>query len=119
MSIDFLLPKKAKVYARTGGRCGYCGIHLTAGNFTVDHMLPRYLGGSDDLSNLIGACRSCNGSKGKKSVEQYRLWVTYHDLVKGHRFYISHLEFMVNHLDLREKFPRVDHVFYFERMSNV
>lgn len=27
---------------------------------TVDHVVPRALGGSNDLSNLVPACRNCN-----------------------------------------------------------
>ena len=30
----------------------------------VDHVVPRYAGGSDDLSNLQAACRNCNLLKG-------------------------------------------------------
>jgi 5-methylcytosine-specific restriction endonuclease McrA len=31
---------------------------------TVDHVIPRRLGGLDDDSNLVAACRRCNLSKG-------------------------------------------------------
>ena len=31
--------------------------------FTVDHVWPRAYGGSPDYENLLGACRSCNGTK--------------------------------------------------------
>lgn len=31
---------------------------------TLDHLLPRSLGGSNDLSNLVLACPSCNTKKG-------------------------------------------------------
>lgn len=44
---------------RDGWICGYCG---RAAN-TVDHRTPKSRGGTDDESNLIAACRSCNSSK--------------------------------------------------------
>ena len=40
--------------------CYYCG---SIDNLTVDHLIPRISGGTDDSDNLIWACRSCNSSK--------------------------------------------------------
>lgn len=42
--------------------CEYCHSpeRLSATRFTVDHVIPKSLGGSDDLSNLALACRRCN-----------------------------------------------------------
>ena len=41
--------------------CVYCG---DMGRLSVDHIIARVLGGSDDGANLVLACRSCNSSKG-------------------------------------------------------
>ena len=38
----------------------------------MDHLHPRYLGGTDDLDNLVPACRICNHYKKTFSVEQFR-----------------------------------------------
>ncbi len=40
--------------------CCYCGGQE---QLSVDHLIPRVSGGSDDPDNLILACRSCNSSK--------------------------------------------------------
>lgn len=42
--------------------CEYCHSpeRLSATRFTVDHVIPKSLGGSDDLNNLALACRRCN-----------------------------------------------------------
>ncbi len=42
--------------------CEYCHSpeRLSASRFTVDHIIPKSLGGSDDLDNLALACRRCN-----------------------------------------------------------
>ncbi|MDB9525700.1 HNH endonuclease signature motif containing protein [Oscillatoria sp. CS-180] len=42
--------------------CEYCHSpeRLSANRFTVDHVIPRSLGGSDELDNLALACRRCN-----------------------------------------------------------
>lgn len=33
---------------------------MSANRFTIDHIRPKSLGGSDDLDNLALACRRCN-----------------------------------------------------------
>jgi 5-methylcytosine-specific restriction endonuclease McrA len=43
--------------------CAYCGEPANE----VDHIQPRVIGGTDDLDNLVAACRRCNSSKGKRS----------------------------------------------------
>jgi hypothetical protein len=42
--------------------CEYCHSpeFVSADRFTIDHILPQSLGGSDQLSNLALACRRCN-----------------------------------------------------------
>jgi 5-methylcytosine-specific restriction endonuclease McrA len=49
--------------------CAYCGvkpIHLT-----IDHVIPRSQEGTNDLSNLLPACRNCNESKGSRSLANW------------------------------------------------
>lgn len=43
------------------GCCQMCG---TEERLSVDHIVPRHLGGDDNLSNLQVLCISCNSSKG-------------------------------------------------------
>ena len=42
--------------------CEYCHSpeRLSANRLTVDHAIPRSLGGSDKIDNLALACRRCN-----------------------------------------------------------
>lgn len=42
--------------------CEYCHSpeRLSANRFTVDHVIPKSLSGSDDIDNLALACRRCN-----------------------------------------------------------
>lgn len=52
-----------------GDRCAYCG---KIGEMTRDHIVPLSKGGSNDIKNLIPACRSCNSSKKDKTLEVWR-----------------------------------------------
>jgi 5-methylcytosine-specific restriction endonuclease McrA len=42
--------------------CEYCYSSecLSANRFTIDHVIPKSLGGSDEINNLALACRRCN-----------------------------------------------------------
>lgn len=54
--------------------CFYCGVSFTGTGSrqrTVDHRLPRALGGSDRLGNLVFACASCNQRKGHRPEEGF------------------------------------------------
>ena len=47
------------------GQCERCGTRGDNINpLTADHVVSRTDGGSDDLSNLICLCRTCNSAKG-------------------------------------------------------
>lgn len=48
------------------GRCGICGEPLAAQEAELDHIVPVFLGGNDDLQNLQAAHQDCNRSKGGK-----------------------------------------------------
>jgi 5-methylcytosine-specific restriction endonuclease McrA len=56
------------VEKRAGGRCEYCkaSVLFMPHAFTIDHILPKKLGGTDDLSNLAYSCYGCNRSKYNK-----------------------------------------------------
>lgn len=53
---------KQSVRERAEYLCEYCHSLelLSANRFTIDHLVPRSLGGSDDIENLALACRRCN-----------------------------------------------------------
>ena len=53
---------KQAVRVRAKYLCEYChsSERLSASRFTIDHVMPRSLGGSDALDNLALAYRRCN-----------------------------------------------------------
>ncbi len=62
MSIAELVAERARQ------RCEYCRMHqeLQGAVFHVEHIIPRTLGGADDLSNLAWACPGCNLTKANR-----------------------------------------------------
>jgi 5-methylcytosine-specific restriction endonuclease McrA len=53
------------------GKCIHCNRHLLVsdhgvllGTASIEHIVPKTHGGTDDPENLALACRGCNGEKG-------------------------------------------------------
>jgi 5-methylcytosine-specific restriction endonuclease McrA len=53
------------VLYRDGFECVYCGDSPLKGGavLQVDHLVPCNAGGSNDIHNLVAACRPCNQGK--------------------------------------------------------
>ncbi len=58
---------------RDGDRCFWCGTGFVMGWTgptlpddapTIDHVIPRSKGGTNDLDNLLLACNKCNNKRG-------------------------------------------------------
>jgi hypothetical protein len=52
------------------GFCSYCGART---KLTVDHLIPRMLGGKESSDNVVWCCRSCNSSKGARDLVAWYL----------------------------------------------
>jgi 5-methylcytosine-specific restriction endonuclease McrA len=59
---------KREVLRRDNYTCQYCGQHTST--LTVDHIIPRHLGGEHSWRNLVTACPACNHRKGGRTLEQ-------------------------------------------------
>jgi 5-methylcytosine-specific restriction endonuclease McrA len=59
---------KREVLRRDNYICQYCG--QKAAYLTVDHVIPRRLGGRHRWDNLVAACPTCNHRKGGRTAEQ-------------------------------------------------
>lgn len=65
--------KRSAAFARTSGRCAYCGTLLAEEEATVDHINPVSKGGCSSNANLVASCKACNSSKGARTLEEFRL----------------------------------------------
>lgn len=62
------------VYLRDGLGCVYCGKDWSSVNgLTLDHVVPRVAGGTNDVSNLVTCCRACNDLKHRYEDSGYTL----------------------------------------------
>lgn len=51
------------------GKCFYCADPERP--VTKDHLIPISKGGTDDIENIVPACRNCNSEKGSLTADQY------------------------------------------------
>lgn len=51
---------------------GYAGGWVSFSGLELDHVVPEYMGGANDSSNIVLACRPCNRSKGRKTLSEWR-----------------------------------------------
>ena len=64
--------KRWSIYAKHEFTCAYCGKNLNDGiMLTLDHVTPIELGGSNDVTNLVACCWSCNAVKGQRSTRSF------------------------------------------------
>jgi 5-methylcytosine-specific restriction endonuclease McrA len=62
-----LYPKELqKFYKLPCFRCG------TIESLSIDHVIPLARGGNHSIGNLMTLCRSCNASKGKKFLTEWK-----------------------------------------------
>lgn len=72
------------VFLRDNYTCQYCNTQLSRVNLTIDHVLPRSLGGGTSWDNVTTACMKCNSDKGnnRKIVPQNKpRKPTYYELI--------------------------------------
>lgn len=61
---------RRNVYKRDRYACQYCGAQPGTEELTIDHVMPRALGGASTWDNCVLACVECNRSKANRTPEQ-------------------------------------------------
>lgn len=59
---------RRSIFARDNYTCQYCG--STGKDLTIDHVVPKRMGGGAQWENLVACCRRCNTKKGDKLAEK-------------------------------------------------
>jgi hypothetical protein len=87
--------KRLAIYLRDGLKCVYCQATLEDAPLSLDHLVPRSDGGSNESGNLVTCCCECNRRRG---VTPLTIWLahTQTDPAATARFIVEHTA-----LDLR------------------
>lgn len=64
--------KKVRVWERDFYVCRYCCKECSLEEVSVDHIIPRISGGTDNMDNLATACKKCNQAKGRR--EEFKIY---------------------------------------------
>ena len=61
---------RRNIYARDQSTCQYCGKRFPTQELSLDHVVPRSIGGTTTWDNLVCACVYCNAKKGGRTPQQ-------------------------------------------------
>jgi 5-methylcytosine-specific restriction endonuclease McrA len=61
---------RRNLFRRDNCTCQYCGKQLKSEDATIDHVIPRALGGKTTWLNCVIACLKCNSKKDDKTLAQ-------------------------------------------------
>lgn len=114
---SFSASKRFRVYAKTNGRCAYCGDAVLPELLCIDHVQARARGGSNDLDNLNPCCRRCNTCKGIKTIEEFRLYMASRRSKHGIQFTQVQLDALREAGLLEAIGIPLEHQFFFEESS--
>ena len=80
---------RSNIIKRDKHTCQYCGKNHQP--MTLDHVIPRSLGGKDTWENLVCACMRCNAKKGDKTPDSAGMKLIKRPVKPSHLFYLQHL----------------------------
>ncbi len=101
----FLKTLRGLISKKSGGLCWYCGQILS--EVTIDHFIPN---GSDEIDNLVPACRPCNSAKSDYDIEGFRRVMSHSPFTDKQVAFLNRNGIVI---------PEPDYVFWFERKQSV
>lgn len=69
VSNKYLRYSKTNIFERDNYICQYCGKQKKWDELTIDHVVPRSMGGDSKFENVVTACKGCNQWKGNNTPE--------------------------------------------------
>jgi len=64
---------RRNIFARDKNKCQYCGKRYPTSELSLDHIIPRSIGGKSVWENIVCSCTQCNVKKGGKTPKQANL----------------------------------------------
>ena len=62
--------KRRTILARDKNSCAYCGQRYATSELSLDHVVPRSMGGQAAWENIVCSCTKCNSRKGGRTPHQ-------------------------------------------------
>jgi 5-methylcytosine-specific restriction endonuclease McrA len=100
---------RRNLFARDSNRCQYCGKKFPTHELSLDHVVPRSLGGASNWENIVCACTKCNAKKGGMTPDQAHMKLIQKP-VKPKRNPIIHLH--LNHDRYKSWKQFLDHAYW-------
>ncbi len=60
---------RINIFRRDKNTCQYCGVEYDRSELTLDHVVPRSMGGKTEWENIVCCCSKCNVKKGGRTPE--------------------------------------------------
>jgi len=64
---------RRNIFARDKNTCQYCGKKFAVNELSLDHIVPRSMGGLASWGNIVCACTRCNVKKGGRTPKEARM----------------------------------------------
>jgi 5-methylcytosine-specific restriction endonuclease McrA len=61
---------RRNIFSRDKNHCQYCGGKFPSRELTLDHIIPKSLGGKANWNNIVCCCVDCNCKKGGRTPKQ-------------------------------------------------
>ena len=61
---------RRNIFARDKNSCQYCGKRYPTSELSLDHIIPRSMGGKSVWENMVCSCTQCNVKKGGRTPKQ-------------------------------------------------
>ncbi len=61
---------RRNLFARDKSRCQYCGRKRPTAELSLDHVIPKTLGGKSAWENIVCSCTECNVRKGGRTPQE-------------------------------------------------
>ena len=61
---------RRNIFARDKNSCQYCGKRYSTSELSLDHIIPRSMGGEAVWGNIVCCCTKCNTKKGGRTPKQ-------------------------------------------------
>lgn len=84
---------RKEIFARDHYTCQYCGVKTK--ELTLEHVVPRHVGGPHIWENIVAACKPCNHKKRNRTPDEAHMRLLRRPFrPKANLFYIFHQHFL-------------------------